>query len=364
MATRRDFLNTLTFATVGTALSGCDSPVTRYEQAAQATWIDATESSSPDRTQRRLIHHATLAASSHNTQPWYFKTDTSAITILPNLKRRCPAVDPDNHHLYASLGCATENLIIAACELGFATVVTFDQAGDGAIRVELAQDAVARSPLFNAISLRRSSRTVYDGKAVTPEQLRILEYAGASDSVRVMLLTARPQLENVLDYVVQGNTAQMNDAAFVAELKQWIRFDEASAIRSGDGLFSGVSGHPSIPDWLGRLVFNVAVTASSENDRYREQLRSSSGVAIFVASANDKAHWIESGRACERFCLQAAALGLSTAFINQPVEVAAVRDQFASFLGIGATRPDLIVRFGHGPATPHSLRLPLAAVIV
>jgi hypothetical protein len=26
--------------------------------------------------------------------------------ILPDLSRRCPAVDPDDHHLFVSLGCA------------------------------------------------------------------------------------------------------------------------------------------------------------------------------------------------------------------------------------------------------------------
>lgn len=32
-------------------------------------------------------------------------------------------------------------------------------------------------------------------------------------------------------------------------------------------------------------------------------------------------------------------------------------------LGLGSQRPDLIVRFGHGPAMPRSLRRPLSAVI-
>ena len=40
-------------------------------------------------------------------------------------------------------------------------------------------------------------------------------------------------------------------------------------------------------------------------------------------------------------CLQATALGLKYAFINQPVEVQALRRQFASYLGIGERRPTL-----------------------
>lgn len=61
-----------------------------------------------------LIRFATLAASGHNTQPWRFGVDGDSIMMLPDLTRRTPVVDPDNHHLFASLGCAAENLVIAA----------------------------------------------------------------------------------------------------------------------------------------------------------------------------------------------------------------------------------------------------------
>jgi hypothetical protein len=38
--------------------------------------------------------------------------------------------------------------------------------------------------------------------------------------------------------------------------------------------------------------------------------------------------------------------------------------QFATDLGIGDRRPDLVVRFGYGPETSRSLRRPLDQVIV
>jgi hypothetical protein len=62
--------------------------------------------------------------------------------------------------------------------------------------------------------------------------------------------------------------------------------------------------------------------------------------------------------------LAAAALDVRTAFVNQPVELPAVRTQFAQWLGRGSRRPDLVVRFGHGPQLPYSLRRPMADVIV
>ena len=62
--------------------------------------------------------------------------------------------------------------------------------------------------------------------------------------------------------------------------------------------------------------------------------------------------------------LQATALGMRHSFINQPVEVAEIRPEFANWLGIGDNRPDLVVRFGYAPALPMSLRRPVNDVLV
>ncbi|WP_196527539.1 hypothetical protein [Nostoc commune] len=85
---------------------------------------------------------------------------------------------------------------------------------------------------------------------------------------------------------------------------------------------------------------------------------------MFVSERNDKEHWVETGRCYERFALQATALGIKNTFLNQPVEVSALRPQFASYLGISDRRPDLVVRFGYGTETPRLLRRSLDRVII
>ncbi|MFY0612794.1 MAG: hypothetical protein JXQ99_14775 [Hyphomicrobiaceae bacterium] len=74
----------------------------------------------------QLIRHATLAANSHNTQPWLFEAGGNAIRIRADADRRCPVVDPDDRHVTASLGCATENLVLASKAAGIDTQVEFD----------------------------------------------------------------------------------------------------------------------------------------------------------------------------------------------------------------------------------------------
>ena len=374
MITRQQFIHHATASTalaigapltLQACLSGSDEG--GYEAVVRNTWHPAKGPAGDEALLRQeLVRYATLAPSSHNTQCWKFRVEDSAITILPDLARRTPVVDPDDHHLYVSLGCAAENLVQAALANGLKGDVRFDATtvGGGAIKIALEPTPAVATPLYLAIPERQCTRAEYDSKPVSAEELRLLETAGTGAGVRVMLLTEKAALESVLAYVIEGNTAQMNDPAFVEELKSWIRFGSDEAVKRGDGLYSAASGNPSVPRWLGSPLFDMFFKPKSENDKYAKHLRSSVGVAIFVSEVNDKAHWIEAGRCYERFALQATALGIRNAMVNPPVEVSALRRQFAGSLGIGNGRPDLVVRFGRGPTMPQSLRRPLQAVLV
>ena len=312
---------------------------------------------------RELVRYATLAASSHNTQPWTFRLEPGRISILPDFTRRCPAVDPDDHHLYASLGCATENLLLAARAAGLEGRVTYD-ASESSVKVDLTEAAAFRSPLFEAIPQRQCNRAEYDGSALSAEEVRLLKDAGRGDGVSLLMLTDSKQKEDVAGYVARGNSAQFVDRAWSSELKAWIRFSAREALRTGDGLYGPVMGNPSVPRWLGALFMRVAFSARQQNEKDRRNILSSAAVVVFVSEVDDRPHWIEAGRCYERLALQATELGLCTAFINQPVEVAALRPKFAAFLGIGPRRPDLVVRIGRGCPMPQSLRRPVDEVLI
>jgi hypothetical protein len=367
MITRKAFIGSAAALTAGSLAYGLGSKHSSdeaYEAATNKTWRHTDNAVGSDALlKRELVRYATLAPSSHNTQCWKFQIGPSAISILPDLTRRCPAVDPDDHHLFVSLGCASENLVQAALAKGLSAQPRLNPA-TGEITLALETSKPFDSPLFQAIPKRQCTRAVFDGKAISPAELQLLEKAGSGDGVHLVLLTDANAIEKILEYVAAGNVAQMNDAAFVQELKTWIRFGKDEAVSTGDGLFSGASSNPSVPRWVGSRLFDVFFTAKNENEKYAKQIRSSAGIAIFVSESNDKAHWVEAGRCYQRFALQATALGIRNAMINQPVEVAALRPQLAAYLGIGARRPDLIARFGRGPLMPRSLRRPVEHVII
>jgi hypothetical protein len=160
--------------------------------------------------------------------------------------------------------------------------------------------------------------------------------------VGLVLVSEPARRASLAEIVLAGNSVQMRDAAFIDELASWIRFSHGAALARRDGLFAG----------------------ASETGRMARQLAGSAGFAVFAAERDDPAHWLAAGRAAQRFCLAATVLGLRTAWVNQPVEVPALRPVLASWLGLGGRRPDLVLRFGRGPSLPPSLRRPVEEVMV
>lgn len=313
---------------------------------------------------QELVRMATLAANGHNTQPWRFRLEGETVAILPDFARRTAVVDPDDHHLFVSLGCAAENLVIAGAALGRGSTVGIGTGAEAQIDITLSLAQPGGQELYQAIPLRQSTRSVYDGQPIPAADMALLEAAAREQGVSVRFFTEAADRDAILEFVVAGNNAQMDDPAFVQELLGWLRFSPARAVATGDGLFGACSGNPVLPEWIGPTLFGMVFRKASENDKYRDQIRSSAGIAVFVGDRADPEHWIKVGRSFQRFALQATALGIRNAHVNQPVEVPSVRADFARWLGMPDARPDLVVRFGRAPAMPMSLRRPVSAVMV
>jgi nitroreductase len=310
-----------------------------------------------------IIRYATLAANSHNTQPWRFRIGAAGIDILPDLARRLSVVDPDDHHLYASLGCAAENLRIAASMRGRPGEL-HDATDSAALSFIYGKGSPAEPAMFDAITKRQSTRSDYDGKAVSPGDLRVLVAASALPGVDVHFVLERAHINRIRDLVIAGNSVQMADAAFMRELQQWMRFSPQQAMVRRDGLFTAASGNPVMPSWLGPFLFKFAFRADAENDKYARQIASSAGLVVFVGHKDDPVHWLRAGRACQRFALASTALGIKHAFLNQPAEVAHLRPALAALVGAPGRRPDLVLRFGYGKTLPFSARRAVSEVIV
>jgi nitroreductase len=318
---------------------------------------------------RRVLAAAAQAPSGHNTQPWRFAVEGLRITILPDLSRRLPAVDPDDHALFISLGCALENLLVAAGREGYDAEVDDSRLEGEApalvVRLRPVQAVDGRgNGLHAAIPERQSTRRTYDGRAIPTADLRRLEGASRQDGVGFHLFTDPGSIEPLVELVEEGNRRQFSDPAFVEELVSWIRFNPREARDRQDGLTHAVMGLPSIPRWLGRVVMTRFVTPGSQARSAARAIRSSAAMMLFTTDRADPRGWVHLGRSFERVALTATTLDIRQAHMNMPCEVPELREELRRHLGLGAAHPLLLLRIGYGKPMPRSPRRPLEEVLL
>lgn len=357
---RRDFLKL--FAAGSAAAAGGYAlaefaPWLDYESQAEQVWM--LKENDP---MRHLVHYATLAANGHNTQPWKFALQGNAIEIYPDYSRELKVVDPNHRELWISLGCALENLLVAARAAGYAAEVVYPDSAD-VIRVNLISDTPQPTPLFDALPNRQNTRSEYDGRPIPASDLDRILSLPVEPGVSLRFVTAPNERETLVEYVNQGNLSQYADSAFVDELIAWLRFNKKDALAALDGLYSVCSGNPEVPGWLGRM-FVAGTKPQQQADADAKKLRSSAAAVVIASETDDQSAWVRTGQVYERLALQTTALGIKSAFLNQPIEVTALRSQFQSALGLGASLPQLLVRLGYANVLPRSLRRPVDAVLI
>ena len=309
-----------------------------------------------------LVRYATLAPNGHNTQPWKFAIKENTIEIHPDLTRHLPAVDPNERELWISLGCALENLIVSARATGYEVEVTYPDAEDF-IHIGLTTNVPQGGALFDAIPIRQNTRSEYDGQPVKAIDLDEVQALPLEPGIALHFATTPANIENVLEYVNQGNLIQYADQAFIDELIHWVRFNKKEALASLDGLYTLCSGNPEVPGWLGRMVV-AGTKPQGQADADAKKLRSSPGAVIVASETEDRTAWVRTGQVYERMALKMTSLNIKSAFLNQPIEVAEVRGQFQTAMRLGTALPQLLVRFGYADAMPQSVRRAVEDVLM
>ena len=76
-----------------------------------------------------------LAASPHNSQPWVFGVTDTAIDLYVDAERNLGSIDPLRREQHVGLGCALENVALAARARGLAPVIELLPDGPSGERV-------------------------------------------------------------------------------------------------------------------------------------------------------------------------------------------------------------------------------------
>ncbi len=320
----------------------------------------------PEESVLKIIRYAAKAPSGHNTQPWKFKYDDGTISVLPDFTRSLPVVDTDNHALFISLGCALENLIIAANQFNCETTVKISLSEkDTGIKVDLSETHETRkSDLFDYIVKRQVARNKYSTVKIPGNVLSNLFDNNYDKGVDVKLFTGETDINRLIPYIIEGNNLQFSTKAFVNELVSWFRFSGKEVMLKGDGLWTASMGLPDMGRFIGNIVMKKFVSAGSEARRLEKLIHASAGFALFMVEKNDPEHWIKLGQSFQRFGLKAAKYNICHSHLNMPCEELKVREKLIRDFSIKGMTPLLLIRFGYSDPMPYSFRRNINDLII
>lgn len=265
---------------------------------------DFPESAAIEAQLRFLLRYAILAPSNRNSQPWAFSVRGNQVHLIADFRRDQPVADPDRRELYISLGCALENLLVAAEHFGFRHgIAYFPERGHDELvaTVLFAPGGVpsdARSGATLAAILRRHNDNGVFRPAPVPEQFRLRLMACCVEPELRVHLTDDRHFRRWIDALTrEADHVEFANPAFRKELGYWI----------GQGVF----GEPPVMARMERAAvsrINLAEPVARQDHAIVE-----SAALLGLLSATGDSHFVHvrAGQLFERLWLTATAMGVS-----------------------------------------------------
>jgi hypothetical protein len=287
-----------------------------------------------------LVRSAILAASPHNTQPWLFRVSSSSIELYADTTRNAGALDPYRREQHIALGCALENLMLAAGANGYNASASLlsgtldrdsgDRDPDDKVqlvaRVELAPGTPQNNELYNAIPNRHTNRNPYDPKrAVPPEFMELLRQLSDEESdVKLFLIAAEADRKRIAEIISAANNVLYADPEVQRGSERWIRIRWSSVQKYRDGLTIDAAGLPPMTAAVAKFVPSSVLRwmASAKEDPYRKLLQTPAMFGIIAVRARyDQQQCLRAGRVWQRAHLLATSHGLAARPANEVVEM-------------------------------------------
>lgn len=331
-----------------------------------------------------LLRFSLLAPSTHNSVPQGYEVDVESQRVALSLRRRyvLPASDPSGREALISIGCAVENLVLAARAYGFDASWTTDPVlcwdhvthSDTDSDVRVGQVQFEHSPAPEAEPPRQALRALCDRKVIRAEFDAALRLptdlvreiaAGASlfESVRLHLFeTEREKFAwGKLDELATKH--KLEQLSFQAELGRCLLPDDDTTTPRGMrgrefGLDASLAARLSaqlrgeVPMAVDQLAFMARAA--------RAGLTSSSAVCAISCLDDTPGCAVEAGRLYQRTALGAFRAGFANSVHTAVCEVTHTRKMCEATL-LGGRTPGVVFRLGKPLRTedwqrPHSSR--------
>lgn len=324
-----------------------------------------------------IVAAGVLAANPHNTQPWIFSIDGDTIAISPDDSRAMPATDTDSREHLAGLGCAVQNMAVAARGMSLDATVQTWPAPTVAASIALTPGAAPTDrelALIAAISERHTHRGPFSSKGLSADELARLDDAdtrGASgpgaltDAASVRWVTDPAAVASLGELYIDATRAIIDDEQMSVEGFSWFRSTRSSIERHRDGLTLDCQG---LSTFMLAAAKILPATSRTKGDAFwlksTRDVHTATAAAygvIEVSDASDPAARVNGGRLLENIHVAATADGLALQHMNQVSEritrdtALRTNDVFSkrweSLVGLPMSRSLVAFRIGHPDGT-------------
>jgi nitroreductase len=360
------------------------------EGPAYEPWKDWRKDSNPGAL--ALVRAAILAASPHNTQPWLFKVTNSSIELYIDAQRNVGALDPYLREEHIGMGCALENLMLAAAANGYQASVTLlpgkleptptsaEPAPKLLARVDLTPGKREENEIYDAIPRRHTNRGPYiPEKPIPPEFIDALRHLpGDEPDAKIFLFTAEADRQKLVEISSRANNEIYSDPEVERGSRRWVRIDWSDVQKYRDGLTIDAFGQPPIPTAAFKMMSSRMrrwVVSRVPKDGYSKLMLAAPLIGIItVRDRYDQGQCLHAGRTWQRAHLLATARGLAGRPCNEAVEMidyekahgepALRAGLLAEILGDAAWQPTFVFYMGYPTLTARaSPRRPIEKVV-
>jgi len=303
----------------------------------------------PNQVLRNAVAAAVMAPSSYNTQPWRFRiVGGTTLELRADPARQLRGIDRDGRQLVQSCGCALYNARVAVRAMGFTdevSVMLVSEAAHpellatlhlGPMRIPTDEDHTA----IRALAARHTNRRPF--LPVPVADVAPLVAAAAREGAWAVRI-APPQKQVLGALIEEADRLQYADPAFRADLERWLA---SVGSRRRDGI-------PFVEKEYGSAMpFGVmrALRSPSLGDRVgqleEEMVEGAPVVLVLGTDSDEPPAWLASGQALEAVLLAATGMELEAAFLNQVLEVPALRAEVGALVG-RTGYPQVVLRLGY-----------------
>lgn len=303
---------------------------------------------------RYLLRYAILAPSGHNSQPWEFVVEDGKIEVHSNESRWLDVADQDKRELYISLGCAVENICIAAQRFGLDFEIGYHD-DPPPVTVTLQPDRSNSSDgypeLFDQITERSTNHHLFRDEPLSDSVREELRNCNVEDEVAFMLVDDFERKGSIAELQAEADRLQMDNSDYRKELGHWIGI--------------GALGDSWLKSRIGQAVVTYLDIGDREAKKNSKLIQSAPVVGILTTESDAPSARVKTGQLFERLALAANAEGIAVHPMSQILEHPEMREQLAALLDGDDKLPQHLFRLGYPQEDQdHTPRWPLEAFLV